>query len=122
MNVYLLEGDSNIYYSEADVDLTPRLSTATFKSLNKIMFTGAAPITSTEGVEVRDSQGNILELDQVMLDESSSTIVALLKENISLEDSYTIAKKDLRMQSKYHLQGFLILKSLMMHSIMKVMI
>ena len=93
LNVYLLEGDSNIYYSEADVDLTPRLSTATFKSLNKIMFTGAAPITSTEGVEVRDSQGNILELDQVMLDESSSTIVALLKENISLEDSYTIAKE-----------------------------
>lgn len=93
LHVYLLEGDSNIYYNESDVDLTPRLSTAMFKSLKKIMLTASAPITSTDGVEVRDSQGNVLELDQVMLDEASSTIVALLKEDISLEDSYVISKE-----------------------------
>ena len=35
LHVYLLEGDPNIYYNEDDVDLRPRLSSATFTSIKK---------------------------------------------------------------------------------------
>lgn len=94
LHVYLLEGDSTIYYNEADVDLTPRLASATFKSLNKVMLTTSAPFDvkgdKVEGVELRDSQGNILELDQVMVD--GTNLVVLLKDSINLEESYFISK------------------------------
>ena len=97
LHVYLLEGDSTIYYNEADVDLTPRLASSTFKSLNKLTLTTSAPFEAkndkSEGVEVRDSQGNIIELDQVMVDSATSTLVVLLKDEIKLEDSYTISKE-----------------------------
>lgn len=92
LHVYLLEGDSNIYYNQTEVDLRPRLSSATFKSLNRIILTSSTPFASTEGVEVRDSSGNLLELEQVMLDEANLTLIALLKKDINLEHSYTIAK------------------------------
>ena len=65
----------------------------------------SAPITSTDGVEVRDSLGNVLELEQVMLDEASSTIIALLKEEISLEESYTIAKDGIKEPIEISLTG-----------------
>ena len=97
LHVYLLEGDSTIYYNEAVVDLTPRLASSTFKSLNKLALTTSAPFDvkndKSEGVEVRDSQGNIVELDQVMVDSATSTLVVLLKNEINLEDSYTISKE-----------------------------
>lgn len=97
LHVYLLEGDSTIYYNEADVDLTPRLASSTFKSLNKLTLTTSAPFEikndKSEGVEVHDSQGNIVELDQVMVDSATSTLVVLLKDEIKLEDSYTISKE-----------------------------
>ena len=95
LHVYLLEGDSTIYYNEADVDLTPRLASATFKSLNKVMLTTSAPFEvkgdKMEGVELRDSQGNIIELDQVMVE--GTNLVVLLKDAINLEESYLISKE-----------------------------
>ena len=41
-SIIMLDGevanfDSSVDYNEADVDLTPRLSSATFKSLNKVL-------------------------------------------------------------------------------------
>lgn len=97
LHVYLLEGDSTIYYNEADVDLTPRLASSTFKSLNKLTLTTSAPFEAkndkSEGVEIRDSQGNIIELDQVMVDSATSTLIVLLKDEIKLENSYTISKE-----------------------------
>ncbi|MGL4372661.1 MAG: type I pullulanase, partial [Turicibacter sp.] len=96
VHVYLHEGDQTIYYNEADVDLTPRLSSATFNSLNKIMLKASAPFDiigdKVEGIEVKDSAGNSVELDQVLVDESTSTVIALLKNGINLEESYTISK------------------------------
>ena len=93
LHVYLLEGDPNIYYNEDDVDLRPRLSSATFTSLKKVILTAPIPFTSTDGIEIKDNSGNILELDQVLVDQTGSTIVVLLKEDINLENSYTISKE-----------------------------
>ena len=55
LHVYLLEGDPNIYYNEDDVDLRPRLSSATFTSLKKVILTAPIPFTSTDGIEIKDN-------------------------------------------------------------------
>ena len=58
----------------------------------------------------------------MLVDQTGSTIVVLLKEDINLENSYTISKEGFKDAIEVSYTGLLIQKNFMMHFIMMVMI
>ncbi len=95
LHVYLLEGDEVIHYAEDEVDLTPRLSTATFTSLNKVMLTASIPFEQidADAFTVVDSSGQTLEIDTVFVDDSRTKAAVLLKDEILLDETYEVSNK-----------------------------
>ncbi len=94
---FLLEADEKIYEQESEVDLTPKIQSATFPKNKQIDFKLTKPYnnvdeTDTSKVQVRDQNGVEYEILKVWSKEagmiSEGTIV--MKEELDLANTYTL--------------------------------
>ncbi|HSL86810.1 MAG TPA: type I pullulanase, partial [Bacteroidales bacterium] len=101
LDVYLLEKDPNIYYSEDDVDLSPKILKAELTTVSKVKVNLSVPMAllhdQKEGLSVRSGEEE-MEIQTIYFSEggrpeSSSQFEILLKEPLTLGRSYTLHKE-----------------------------
>lgn len=98
LDVYFLEGDENVYYSSAEVDLSPRFLSAYFTSNTEIYFKVTEMLTSStdksDMYKVTDSDGKEYKINSVTLGdgEETQTGTLTLAEKCDYSKSYTLSK------------------------------
>ena len=95
LHVYLLQSEEMVYYTP-DIDKTPALSGATFTDLNQLKVTAPVSFKDTEGVVVKDVNGNALEVKNVELSNDKKWLTVTLKDNIQMGETYTVEKTGFR--------------------------
>lgn len=97
VEIYLLEADESIYESESEVDLTPKIRSASFPKNKQIDFSVTAPYdnsdeTDVSKITVKDQDGKEYEVMKVWSSEagliSEGTII--MKEELDLGNTYTL--------------------------------
>ncbi len=101
LDVYLVQGNSKVFYSEEDAVKNPVISKAGFVSAKEIQFTIADIMdTSKEDLvkkfQLKDEEGNSYDLVKVWSEnpgkESSASLI--LQDNVDFSKSYTLCMKN----------------------------
>jgi pullulanase len=101
VEVWIVQGDSTLYYSEDDVDTTPELLGASLDGFSEITIESKAPMVYIEvgdnGFIVTDKNGNILKLKQVEKLDNIGTDIGrsfrlILENPVDLNDSLKVRK------------------------------
>lgn len=101
IDVYLLEKDPNVYYEEAEVDLSPKILRAELTTVNKIKVNLSIPMTllhdQKEGLSLK-SGGDEYEIQTIYFaeggrPETSSQFEILLSEPLELGKTYTLSRE-----------------------------
>ena len=98
LDVYLLEGDVNVYYSSATIDKSQRIFNASIKSFNQIALTLSKPInvgsTATNVFTVKDSSGAVKNVTSISSADGNTTtknIVLTLGSDVDITKTYTVS-------------------------------
>lgn len=91
VEIWLLQGDANIYYSRDDVDITPKMLSAVFESNKKIKITVTAPITegTKEDFEVYEGLEKV-EIESISASIGKSSATITLKNEVDYSKSYVV--------------------------------
>lgn len=100
LDVYLLQGDANIYYNQADIDLSPKFLSASLDSIDMISVKTTQPIDLSQGDELEklsliNAFGEKLDLRLFYAKEgmgvsSSSNFSLFTTDALDLSTSYTL--------------------------------
>ncbi|HEX3022216.1 MAG TPA: type I pullulanase, partial [Lachnospiraceae bacterium] len=100
LDIYLVQGDNNVYYSPDEVDLTPRFLNAYFATSKEIRFSVTAPVDTSNGKEadyftVKDSAGVEYPITKVWSNVKGQVVSAslIMEQKLDLSRTYTIARK-----------------------------
>ena len=102
LEVWLLQGDSRIYFDPNDVDLSPKFLSAKLDTVDQIKVTTTVPMPliydKKEGLIVKSGTTevgirNILFLEAGGKPEASSNFTILLSEPLDLSKTYTLSKE-----------------------------
>ena len=98
LDVYLLENDSNVYYSANTIDKSQRIFNASIKSFNQIALTLSKPIdVSSTGVNVftvKDSTGKASTITGISSGDgnnSTKNVILTLSGDIDITKTYTVS-------------------------------
>ena len=98
LDVYLLEGDENIYYSKSDVNLSPKFLSAYFTSNTEISFKSSEMLSAStdkaDSYKLTDSDGKTYKIAAVKLGDGETTQngTITLSDKCDFSKSYTLGK------------------------------
>jgi pullulanase len=99
LNVYLVQGDTTIYYNLSDVDLSPKFLSSKLEAVDRVNIALSVPLTLKEnstdqGFVISDGE-NSYPIRRILfaefLSKTSSRMDILLQEPLDLGKSYTIS-------------------------------
>ena len=91
VEIWLLQGDANIYYNRDDVDISPKVLSAVFQSQNEIFVTVTAPITqeNQNDFEVYEELEKV-DIDSISARIGKNTITIKLLNAVNYSKTYTV--------------------------------
>ena len=93
LNIWLVTGDSNVYYALEDVDLTPKFLSAKFVDLNTVSFvlTVAPDDVKADEFLLSADNGSVTEFKTIkQAADNSAAITATLENGIDMGKGYTL--------------------------------
>ena len=100
LDVWLVQGDSTVYYRLADVDLSPKFISASLDGPDMVKVKATVPIPLTNGkndkIQLKNSAGEVQALRYIFPSEgtavgSTSSFTLFTQDDLDLMDSYTIS-------------------------------
>ena len=98
LDVYLLENDSNVYYTSATIDKSQRIFNASIKSFNQIALTLSKPIdvgsTAASVFTVKDSSGttkSVTGISSADGNNNTKNIILALGSDVDITKTYTVS-------------------------------